>query len=363
MPTITRQQLARWMNGEISDPQEIARIADAVERDPEVGRWFDLMDLDRFVEDEDAEPLPPELAREAESIFSACSRSVLFPMKFADRSWGKTLRAAGEVAGQLTRWVPGGKEVLELRLRQIAEQPLTYRMDIKSWPEGYEPVCVVLAHLRYSRLQPARYPGMGVTGLAAETDDEETVSIPFPEALTRAPQTAEYALGAATDEEGTPEAQPIEIESADIHGKLNLSLLSLQIEGAIPEERLTDCVVAELQIKDNTGRWHEQRRLIRLERTKAGEPARGAAQFRQPDFGVGQDVQLAIRPLADEDVYLLAPDDANDVLADAEDMVTLPVEQKEDGLEFQVRWPDQERLLADAGAGWFLQVAEPREES
>ena len=138
--------------------------------------------------------------------------------------------------------------------------------------------------------------------------------------------------------------------------------MSLQVEGAIPEDRSTDCVVAELQIKDNTGHWHEQRRLVRLERTKPGEPAKGAAQFRQPDFGVGQDVQLAIRPLANEDVYLLAPDDANDALADAKNMVTLPVEQKENGLEFQVRWPDQERLLADAGAGWFLQVAEPREE-
>ena len=184
MPTITRQQLARWMNGEISDPDEYARIADAVERDPEVGRWFDLMDLDRFVEHEDVEPLPTELAELAGSIFSACSRSVLFPIKFADPSWGNALRAAGEVAGQLTRWVPGGKEVLELRLKRVAEQPATYRMDIMNWPEDYEPVCVVLAHLRHSGLQPARYPGMGVTGLAAETDDEETVSIPFPEALT-----------------------------------------------------------------------------------------------------------------------------------------------------------------------------------
>jgi hypothetical protein len=350
MKPITPEDVARLLNGEVTDKHEWLRITQAVETDPKVQAWYDQLDIESLLPDDD----DPEQLAETSGRAALIARSRLFRLHL-DVSPAKLLTELNSARGQVVGEIAEASRTFDCTLRRVADDPPAFELTVAGWPEDWQPLAVLLGRFAYVDRQPAvkTFPlkrarirradiGLGENLPAADSGTFQPM-LGFL-TLDSAPSgNVPRELSAHSASSG-PAGRSDDIEwGFDEHqGRL------LHVIARVPDNREGDVLVAELRCTNSAGEPVVQWQLVVLDRRLDDGRWRGSAAFAPLGELGSRQVTITVRSLTDADVVPFLA---------RQSYVSLPIEPAASGFRFQARWADQQAAARDLNTRWCLQAA------
>lgn len=373
------EDVARFLNGDVTDLAEVERIAQAIQTDPQVGRWYEQLDLEHL--------LPEEEPDEAERASMAALRdSVALRARVLQRSvlwllqpdaplseWLGRRQINGTVVGQ----VAGAERALPFSARPSVERPdsVVIAVDL---PADHKVLGLVAGRLA---LETPRKQAVGEVTLqyvvprpkdiAAGTTADTALQLNAGSVALRPKADAAHApeesavLSASEWREGprSPTAKSRDlwweyVEELEEHQRLRVR--ACPVAG-----RERAIVVAEMGCTDTDGRRATVCRTVSLatsrDRPRPGGWLEGHSRLPLPPDAAVARITVTVRSLTERDLHLLEPAGVSELLAE-QDFTALPAAQAEGGLRFRLLESDR-HLLADSAATCCLRVAVPQQEN
>ena len=333
------------------------------------------------------------------SLVRSLSRSRLWPLR-SDEPLAGLFQDRAEVAATIVWQDPDRRcerdESFGVTVRRSDESE-TVQLAFDGLPDGWEPLCMVIGRLGdWPTFEPAT--------------SEKVVRKTVPPPVTRVSQRTAESLSAAladgvgradtdqNDESVEPsdaakDAQPAKsldakslslaadtgsvgaktgaqtkdtllFESPHLACSYVRSEALLQVAASLPDDRQGALAVAELSCIASGGARIVQRRrvFLKVPDDKAqDQKQRGWVRFRVPADIRGGEFQIHVRPFTDNDLDLLGPDEASELLASRSFASIHLKKDAAGGYTFRPLMPHQQRVLRDPAACWCLRVA-PRDE-
>lgn len=359
--TVTKLDVARYLNGEVTEDADMQRIEEAMIHDPKVERWVHELDLESMLPEEpegETEANATELASWTRNYLDKLRRSELWRLEL-DQPLAGINEPGSQAQGYLVRAERHERHHLSCVVRRVGGQRKSFELKLTkdAWPFGYEPL-----QLLVGPISPA------VLGGADEAVHEDPTTVSLPELRRRIEREEHAGVLAADDGEETQQKKKLTGKS----GQFNWSLVEergclVEVDGPRLAARDERIVVVELGYQ----RGDQERPIplgqaVLLSGRPDAERWTGSAHFRVLRDVADYHVTVNVEPLAENDLYLLDPANAYRLLLADQDVFSLHLSRgPSEGLfTFQLAGSQEELLAEDpeASSHLHLRVATPDEE-
>lgn len=344
---VTIRDVARFFEGEVTDPDEGKRILDAIEADPKLAAAAELLSDDLAREDEPEAEVSPLV----EDQMQMMRRSVLWRIEPPTEQNAQS----GESVSLMPRLLDGTSVEAKLHGRigtREFTQPITLRpagdesgtIAVETqWPDDARPIGFVLADFDMA------------AGRTAWTGTTTVDVAPQLKRVTGAADTgpAETSLAAAAKTESKSrqanDSPSFWAEKQD-DGRL-------RVRGRLPELRDREFVMAELRYTAVNG-WSTIHKVVRIEREAPDSPNGEAyvSDFPWPTDASKPGAGLVVRALENEDLPLLNSSQISEILS-RHDFTAVPLFPADDVYVFSLTYSDQQQAARDSRTAWFIRVA------
>lgn len=314
----------------------------------------------------DVDPALRATVRQASARERAAEHWALIPA--GDASFARLATDRQVVPGNLTRRV--GPEIsadtwaedpppLPVTVERAATEPLTLRLAARDWPPGYDLICLQLIQWMGPQREPLAAAGT-VERLQAAIDGRALPPAPADER----PVTPDHVLAADTPLPPAAPAvragpsSPADLKSRGFLMHADLWSGCVSVRAAMPLDRRTEMIAAELAYDRHDGTRAQLRRLVTLTPDRDNRRWSLWQSIAVPELmdQASARVTLRCRSLAAQDVPRLSRDQWG-ALSRCCPPIPIVAEPEPPGFVFRVRRPSQLAAVQDQGAGWVLQVA------
>lgn len=351
--SVTARDIARWLEGDVTDPREIDRILQAIETDPGLAAVADLLSGD----EDDPDIGPPhdlqlqQLVREQGALLQG---SVLWQIKpsappVSGISPWQALLERQPVVGTLHGRHHGNDFTLPVALEPVAGDPERLALCVE-WPGGTRPVSLIVGVFDYGRPRSQSW----------EIPLPVTVVQPERDRWRRDLQRAMEHSGVAAAASGRAvSVTPQNVESPPFTYELFDGGRKLAVWGHVHDARDSETVIAEVSyIGPN------RQRLVILKPVTLqpgfdvdGRPTtHGMGVIDLPFDATVEKATVTIREASDNELPKFDPSQVSALLA-AEEFVALPLTEVDGGAIFRVRYPHHREAFSQPNAGLFIRVA------
>ena len=342
MAPVNERDVARLLEGRISDPHEARRIMDEIEKNPALAR------LAEFLSDpDDDEDVVPGLSPKA---FPDLSRTQL--CRILPGEGLPDLNAGG--SGRSTVEFARGSQLHTFELGWTTEGDVVrFTAD---WPSGLRPVGLVLAQFdlvkgRTPFHQEIKLPPLPKPNSTGASSVKSSLIPTISGAKTGEPRTAAAATGGEARTEKSPEKTP------DFWGERVGS--DLMIRGKVGDgfEEETVAVAVSWTGSDQTPQ--SVRMPVTLKQVPWDSGKATIKSFPWPVDRLGDRANLTVEPMKEGDLVYLSNEQVTGLMAtEYEHFVALPLEAQDEGcLSADFHYPSEKAVAAESKTTWWLSMA------
>jgi hypothetical protein len=390
MNPITLRDVVRFLEGEVSDPAEVRQILDALEANPELAVWADVLT---------DEPEPDEADERLRGAMKSAIQSLQSTRlwRFTDQATVQKLTPETETQTRLQYERDGQFETLDVSV--FAESQMhgnvwewcVSERDVRgssqalllkaNFPKGTQPVCLVLGQFDLGSNRVEYVDDNFTLPTSARQMESPREDVPPPQTLP--PAGGQYLSFMGRMTRGGELYRPAAAESrrsayradspvvAAAHGDRPRSRPDflaefregegLLINGKLPDKADDDTVIAELEYLKRDEAWTQLRFPVTLVRDDEIGTAL-VTDFPWPTDAAAEPCILKVRPLDIDDLPLLSPDRVSALFATESNFVAVPIDQVGDVYRVSLRLPSVRRWATDPSAAWLLRVTQTGEE-